>query len=166
MGTECRRDRRQTPKVHVYLPLLWQTLINHCYLPPVAHAAFVLHTMRAFLHYGCRQFASNGAAGGWCTPLSALYTCTHGTLHTHTHTLDADKSHLTSSHLSKLIKHTHLKMYANFLKYRLPLLFLSQCSHTYLWDIKTPKSHPILIRDLPPSLQLSPEIRCCCLFLF
>lgn len=55
------------PKVHVYLPLHWQALINHCYLPMVAHAAFVLHTMRAFLHDGYRQFVSSGAAGGWCS---------------------------------------------------------------------------------------------------
>lgn len=53
----------------------WQALINHCYLWPVAHAAFVLHTMRAFLHDGCRQFVSCGAAGGWCT--KRMYTDTH-----------------------------------------------------------------------------------------
>lgn len=74
LGTEWRWDRRQTPKVHVYLPPLWQALINHCYLPPVAHAAFVLHTMRAFLHDGCRHFVSSGAGWGWCTIHMYPYT--------------------------------------------------------------------------------------------
>lgn len=73
-GAGWQRDRRQTSTVHVYLPLQWQPLINHRYLPPVAHAAFVLHTMRAFLHDGCRQFVSSGAAGGW-------RTCTHINTH-------------------------------------------------------------------------------------
>lgn len=55
----------QTSKEPAYLPLQWQALMNHCYLPPVACTAFVLRTMRAFLRDGCRQFVSCGVAGVW-----------------------------------------------------------------------------------------------------
>ena len=91
VGTEWRWDRRHTSKVLVYLPLQWQSLINHYYLPPVAHAAFVLHTMRAFLHDGYRQFVSCGAAGGWHT------------IHMYTHIHTISWWTLITSHLIPLL---------------------------------------------------------------
>lgn len=108
--TEWRWDLRQSPKVHVYLPLLWQALINHCYLPLVAHGAFVLHTMWALLCDGCWQLVSSGAAGCGCTIRMWACTCVSDT-QTRTHTLLWLT--LITSHM--LIKHPYSIMNANFL---------------------------------------------------
>lgn len=135
MDTEWWWDLRQTPKVHVYLPLLGQALINHCYLPLVAHGAFVLHTMRTLLHDGCWQFVSSGAAGGW-------YTCTHtlGTLHTqtqHTHTPLINTNHIS------LPNQTH--SFENECLFSPHLLVPSQCGGKLTFEY-TPSNPPTYLR--------------------